>query len=213
MAHREPNVAGPFIMQNLLILGMAPMIAATVYMSLGRLIKALDLRQHMAISPKLTTAFYIIVDIGCFGTQVIGSVIPASGDAEGIKLGRNLIIGGLIAQLVALSLFIFSSLHAQVWARRTSARRLGASKSIRSTKYFVANYVAAGAMILRALVRGIEYLQGADGIIISNEVFLYVFDAALMVLIAVLYLFIHPGRLVRDAQRMRTSNEPIELKY
>lgn len=185
---------------------MAPMIAATVYMSLGRYIKALGLRQHMAISPKLTTAFYIIVDIGCFGTQVVGSIVPASGDPESIKLGRTLIIGGLIAQLVALSFFLLSSLHAQVWARRLSARSIGHSKQVRGSKYFIANYVATTAMVVRAIVRGIEYFQGEEGIIIKKEVFLYVFDAALMVLIAVLYLFIHPGRLVRDARRVTVSD-------
>lgn len=191
---------------------MAPMVAATVYMSLGRYIKALDLRQHMAISPKITTAFYIIVDIGCFGTQVVGSIVPASGDPEGIKLGRTLILGGLIAQMVALSFFLISSLHAQVWARRLAARSIGHSNQVRGSKYFWANYVATTAMIIRAIVRGVEYIQGADGVIIANEAFLYVFDAVPMVLIAVLYLFIHPGRLVRDTQRISVSDVGMELK-
>lgn len=199
-------------MQNLLILGMAPMMAATVYMSLGRFIKALDLRQHIAISPKLTTAFYIVVDIGCFCTQVIGSIMPASGDPEGAKLGRNLVIGGLIAQLVALSFFLFSSLHAHMWARRLAARSIGESKQARGSKYFLANYAATTAMIVRAIVRGIEYIQGEDSVIMANEAFLYAFDAAPMVLIAVLYLFIHPGRLVRDAQRITMSDMGMELK-
>lgn len=211
-AHKSPNVAGPFITQNLLILGMAPLIAATVYMSLGRFIKALDLRQHMAISPKLTTTFYIIVDIGCFGTQVVGSVTPASGDPEGIKLGRSLIIGGLIAQLVALSFFILSSLHAHVLVKRSIAHGAGLPLQAQGLKYFWANYATTTAMIVRAVVRGVEYIQGQDGAIASSEAYLYAFDAVPMVAIAGLYLFIHPGRLVRDVANTKSMGSRIELK-
>lgn len=138
--------------------------------------------------------------------------MPASGDPEGIKLGRNLVIGGLIAQLVALSFFLVSSLHAHVWARRLAARSIGGLKQVRESKYFLANYAVTTAMIVRAIVRGIEYIQGEDGVIIANEAFLYAFDAAPMVLIATLYLFIHPGRLVRDAQKITASDMGMELK-
>ncbi|KAF4920955.1 Protoporphyrin uptake protein 1 [Colletotrichum viniferum] len=65
-ASENPLAVGPFIMQNLLILGSPPLFAATIYMSLGRIIIALDLRRHAAISPRLTACFYVVVDIGCF---------------------------------------------------------------------------------------------------------------------------------------------------
>ncbi|KAM0334017.1 hypothetical protein ACHAQA_001037 [Verticillium albo-atrum] len=212
MAHQRPNVAGPFIIQNLLILGMAPLIAATVYMSLGRLIKALDLREHMPISPKLTTAFYIIVDIGCFISQVFGSIMPASGDPEGITMGRNLIIGGLIAQLVALTLFTFSNFHAHHRARRLAMANFETPIALNGSRYFKINYAATLAMLIRALVRGIEYLQGPDGFVMTHEVFLYVFDAAPMVFILVLYVFVHPGRLVRDAGKTKRGIELLESR-
>ncbi|SPN99071.1 related to 7-aminocholesterol resistance protein [Cephalotrichum gorgonifer] len=207
MAHKNPNIAGPFIMQNLLILGMAPLIAATVYMSLSRIINALDLRDQMFISPKLTTVFYIIVDIGCFVTQVFGSVMPASGDPDGIALGRNLVIGGLIAQLAALSLFLFSTFHAQLRARRSTTKYAENSTLLNGSKYFITTYAITSLMTVRALIRAIEYLQGADGYIMAHEAFLYVFDAAPMVCIPALYIVIHPGRLVRDASKMERGIE------
>ncbi|CRK25394.1 hypothetical protein BN1708_003964 [Verticillium longisporum] len=212
MAHSRPNVAGPFIIQNLLILGMAPLIAATVYMSLSRVIKALDLREHLPITPRLTTAFYIIVDIGCFVTQVFGSIMPASGDPQGIALGRNLIIGGLIAQLVALSLFTFSNLHAHRCAKRLAMVKVGGPIPLNGSRYFAASYVATLAMLTRALVRGVEYLQGGDGVVMSHEVFLYLFDAVPITLILVLYMFIHPGRLVREAGKKSWGMELLESR-
>ncbi|EEY20914.1 RTM1 [Verticillium alfalfae VaMs.102] len=210
--HRSPNVAGPFIIQNLLILGMAPLIAATVYMSLGRVIKALDLREHLPISPRLMTTFYIIVDVGCFVTQVFGSVMPASGDPEGIALGRNLIIGGLIAQLVALSLFTFSNFHAHHHARRLAMAKGGGSIPLDGARYFGVSYAATLAMLTRALVRGVEYLQGGDGFVMRHEVFLYLFDAVPITLILALYIFIHPGRLVREAEKKNWGMELLESR-
>lgn len=199
-------------MQNLLILGMAPLVAATVYMTLGAFIKALDLRQHLSIPPKLTTFFYVIVDVGCFITQVMGSIMPASGDPDSIKLARTLITGGLIAQLVALTLFLFSTMNIHRLSKRYPPRRSFDVPHLQNTKkYFIVTYVVTATMMLRSLVRGIEYLQGEDGFIIKTEVFVYLFDALLIAAIAVLYTIIHPGRMKRDAKRASKEKGMVEL--
>jgi hypothetical protein len=52
LSHDQPDVVGPWIMQNLLILAAAPMLAATLYMSAGRIITALDARQYTLVSPR-----------------------------------------------------------------------------------------------------------------------------------------------------------------
>lgn len=225
-ASQEPNEHRPFILQNLLILGMAPLVAATVYLSLGRITTALDLREHLLIRPGFVTAFYIIVDIGCFVTQVVGSVVPASGDPQGIALGMNLVIGGLIAQLVAVSLFLLSvaaahrAANKHLWADAAAVPAVssfeqpimrGSSlelcKKSFSSKYFKVSYATAAVLLIRAVVRGVEHVQGEKGYLGKHEAFLYAFDALPVFLVALLYVFVHPGRLVRDAGSLKTGEE------
>ncbi|EXF79315.1 RTM1 [Colletotrichum fioriniae PJ7] len=209
-SHENPIVAGPFILQNLLILGSPPLFAATIYMSLGRIMIALDLRRHAFVSPRLTAFFYVLVDIGCFVTQVFGAVMPASGTEEGIRMGRTLIMSGLAAQLGVIALFILSCWHSHTCARR-EANDLNATRAgIEWRKYYLMTYGIASLMLLRSLFRGIEYFQGESGYLMSHEIFLYLFDAVPMATIMALYLWIHPGRLVRDIGRVKSYTWPDE---
>ena len=67
--------------------------------------------------------------------------------------------------------------------------------------------MVTGLMIVRSLVRTIEYLQGEGGYIITHEVFLYVFDAALMAIVMGIFLVIYPGQLVREARRVKSEQD------
>ncbi|KAL0936381.1 rta1 domain-containing protein [Colletotrichum truncatum] len=204
-ASEDPVAVGPFIMQNLLILGSPPLFAATIYMSLGRIVIALDLRRHAIISPRLTAFFYVVVDIGCFVTQVFGSIMPASGDPSALDMSKKLIMGGLLAQLIVICLFALSCWHSHRWAKREGPNLNATHAGINWNKYYRMTYLVALLMFIRSLVRGIEYLEGQGGYIMSHEVFIYLFDAVLMVAIMALYLWIHPGRLVRDVGRFKND--------
>jgi RTA1 like protein len=187
---------------------MAPLVAATVYMTLGAFVKALNLRQYLSIPPQLTTCFYVIVDIGCFITQIFGSIMPASGDPDSIQLAQTLIIGGLIAQLAALTLFLFSTMNLHRLANRhLPSRSYDLPYMQKTKKYFFVTYGVTATMMLRSLVRGIEYLQGEESFILKHEVFVYLFDALLIAAIAVSYMFVHPGRMLRNAQRARSRRD------
>lgn len=59
-------------------------------------------------------------------------------------------------------------------------------------------------IIVRSVVRSIEYLQGDGGFIIAHEAFIYVFDASLMFVVMVIFLFVHPRRLVRNMRQMKS---------
>ncbi|KAK1467754.1 RTM1 [Colletotrichum cuscutae] len=209
-AHENLIVAGPYILQNLLILVPPPLFAATIYMSLGRIVIALDLRRHAFVSPRLTAFFYVLIDVGCFVTQVFGAVMPASGTEEGIRMGKTLIMSGLAAQLGVITLFVLSCWHSHACARR-EANDLNATKAgIEWRKYYLMTYGIASLMFLRSLIRGIEYFQGENGYIMSHEIFLYLFDAVPMVAIMGMYLWIHPGRLIRDVGRVKSYTWPDE---
>ena len=189
-------------MQNLLILSSPPFLAATIYMSLGRLIIALKAQRYALISPRWVTKIYVFIDIGCIGTQIIGSIIPASGDASSIELSKKILLGGLVTQVVALAFFIVTCWYAHSRLKREPAPMLDEDPSINWQNHFRALQLVTLVLVVRSLVRTIEFLQGSDGFVASHEVFIYLFDAFLMFFVMVVFLVLHPGRLVRDARRL-----------
>ncbi|KAG9191013.1 hypothetical protein G6011_09101 [Alternaria panax] len=56
----------PYLIQLMLILAAAPLLAATTYMTLGRLIRALDATHHAVLKPRWTTKIHVIIDVGSF---------------------------------------------------------------------------------------------------------------------------------------------------
>lgn len=56
-------------------------------------------------------------------------------------------------------------------------------------------YAASGLILVRSLFRVVEYVQGNNGYLLRNEVFLYVFDAVLMAACMLVFLFYHPSRI------------------
>lgn len=220
-AHSEPTVLGPWILQNMLLLVAPPLFAATVYMSYGRITTALS-RGHQShirtgrgccarccyslcctCSP---TRGYVVVDLIALFTQLIGTVLPASGTAEAQRLSKIIVLIGLLAQLLGLGIFLFvcGRLHGRLRSDSSGfqSRKIGSDPSIRWQAYFVVLEVAAVMLVVRSIVRGAEYLEGSDGVIASHEVFIYVFDAVPMLVVMVGLLLRHPLRLVRNVARI-----------
>ena len=49
--------------------------------------------------------------------------------------------------------------------------------------------------MIRSIFRVVEYLMGNNGFLLRHEYFLYIFDAALMTLLMLGFLFVHPSHL------------------
>ncbi|KAL6916404.1 hypothetical protein FSST1_007899 [Fusarium sambucinum] len=212
-AHDDPADAGPFILQNVLLLAGTPFLAATIYMSLRRVAAALESEHLSFLSLRWLTKLYVLIDIGCIVSQFIGAIIPASGDPDAIVKGRIILISGLVVQLVALSIFITTSAYLYIRIRNETGPFLDSS-FVRWRRYFRTIEAVTGIMIVRSVVRAVEYLQGQDGFVISHEIFIYLFDALLMFLVMLFFLVVHPGRLVKqkvDKEKRPKQGEHIRL--
>ncbi|KAI1393359.1 RTA1-domain-containing protein [Hypoxylon trugodes] len=207
LASDDPIKVGPFILQNLLLLTATPFLAATVYMSFGRVTRALEAQSYSFISIRWMTKIYVLIDFGCIASQLVGSVLPASGNADAIEKSRIILIAGLVTQLAALSLFIITIWHVYRRIQRHLPITLIKDPSVYWQNHFRALAIVTLLMIIRSLVRSIEFLQGQGGFVISHEAFIYVFDAAPMALVMIIFLIIHPARLVRDARRLNRSDD------
>ncbi|KAH8625266.1 hypothetical protein IG631_20731 [Alternaria alternata] len=184
----------------MLILAAAPLLAATIYMTLGRLIRALDATHHAVLNPRWTTKIYVIIDIGSFVCQIMGSAMQTSGDPEGVKTGNTVVIAGLGTQLVAFAFFI---LMAVVFHRRLNNKPTSTSlrTHVRWQRYMWALYSVSVLVVVRSIFRLAEFVEGPESKVYQTEAYLYVFDAALMFGVVVIMAVLHPGVLLRAVRK------------
>lgn len=144
----------------------------------------------------------MLADVVAIFTQLIGTVLPASGTEEGQRLSKVIVLVGLLVQLIALGVFLAQCVRLHVRLRRDKglSRAMVIEEGVNWLGYFVVMEVAAGMMVVRSVVRGVELLQGPQGVVGRNEVFVYVFDAVPMLVVMVVFLVLHPERVVREVR-------------
>ena len=60
--------------------------------------------------------------------------------------------------------------------------------------------------MIRSVFRVVEYAQGSDGCLLHREVWLYIFDALLMVVVMLLFNVIHPS-VIGEPEKAQTGIE------
>ncbi|PVI03260.1 putative RTA1 domain protein [Periconia macrospinosa] len=197
-SHRNIREGGPYLIQLMLILASAPLLSATIYMALGRITRALDAVRHAFLSPRWTTKIYVVIDIGSFVCQMMGSAMQASGDPAGIKTGNTVVIAGLSIQLGAFGLFIINTI---IFHRRLVASPTPVSMNGGWRRYLWMLYGVSLLVVVRSIFRLAEFVEGNEGHLYKTEVFLYIFDATLMFLVVIVMGVVHPGRLVKQMKK------------
>ncbi|PYH31669.1 RTA1 domain-containing protein [Aspergillus neoniger CBS 115656] len=208
-SHQGRTLIGPWALQEMLILCAPPFIAATIYMILGRMIVAFAAEHHSVIRPKWLTKIFVLNDVICFLTQIGGAGVQVTGDEHLMKTGIKAVLAGLIFSLVIFLLFVWVAIvfHLRLsreptWVVNENPWLMGGWK-----RYMWALYVACGALMLRNLVRTVQFGANETSPLNTQEVYIYVFDAALMfVSMAVLAVY-HPGTMIKKARRTKEAAE------
>ena len=134
-------------------------------------------------------------------------MLANSKDQETTELANNILLGGLILQVLFFGLFI---VVAGIFHKRMLADpvAMASTSSTPWSRYLLILYVASLLIVVRCIFRIIEYAGGQDGVLLATEAYLYVFDAALMLLVMVVFNVQHPsmiiGRNKIAAYRMET---------
>jgi hypothetical protein len=157
-AHNDTESTTPYIIQSTLILVAPILFAASVYMILSRLIRRTDSASYSIVRVNWVTKIFVIGDIFCFCIQGGGAgLLVQAKDADGFKRGENIILGGLILQILIFGFFV---VVAGVWHRRLSAIPTAAAAEIPWKKYILFLYASSVFITVRNLCRVIEYAMG-----------------------------------------------------
>ncbi|KAK7409237.1 hypothetical protein QQX98_008613 [Neonectria punicea] len=209
-SHDNERQILPFVIQNLLLLSAPPFLAATIYMSLGRIARALKAEELSLISTRWMTKLFVLVDVICLVTQMAGAIMSGSEDLNEASQGKTIILAGLALQVGAFSFFIICTLTMQT-RMRASPKVSALTGEIPYRRYLVGLYITSGLFLVRNVVRIVEYNQGSDGTLLSSEIWLYAFDSCFMLAIVVILIVLHPGRLVKAARYEKQNEQDILL--
>lgn len=130
-------------------------------------------------------------------------MLTRASSSSDVKKGETFIAIGLIIQLVFFCLFLIASLHFDYKLRNNLT---GASWIIDWQTCLGILYFSGGLILIRTTFRLIENIQGDGGELRSTEVYLYLFDAVLMLAAMVVFNFKHPSSLVVENQCLKPEN-------
>ncbi|KAJ5107354.1 hypothetical protein N7456_004029 [Penicillium angulare] len=199
-SHESRTEISSWALQEMLILCSPPLIAATVYMVLGRIIRSFDAEHLSSMRPKWLTFVFVMNDILCFCTQLGGAGVQVTGDQQVMDIGKKVVLAGLIFSLIIFALFV---LIAATFHRRLLKSPPGIlimHPELKWAPYMWALYVACFAIMVRNLVRTIQFGAGRTAPVNTSEVYIYVFDAFLMFLSMLVLVIYHPGKLIKKAR-------------
>ncbi|KAJ9136813.1 Rta1 domain-containing protein [Pleurostoma richardsiae] len=196
-ANQTPNwTTMPYVIQSLLLLLGPTLLAASVYMTLGRLIILLEADSYAIIRPKRLTKFFVLGDVLSFLAQSGGGGMLAQAKTQDkIDLGEKVILVGLLIQILFFGFFMVVTL---VFHRRIARDPTPQSLFITAPwmRYIYILYTASVFIMIRSVFRVAEYAGGYSGTLQSTEVYIYIFDATLMFIVAALFIIVHPSQII-----------------
>jgi len=195
--------------RNLIPLTLAPaLLTAGIYLCLGRVIVAIG-SENSRLKPKMYTYIFISCDVLALILQGVGGGMAATGkDAKGSKRGVDIMIAGLISQVITMTLFL--ALWAD-FALRTRRGRLSGSlarsqpplyEQLRAYKTFAlfqwALFAATIFIYVRCIYRVAELWDGFNGHLANDEVTFMIFEGPMVILAVTALTIFHPGRVFGD---------------
>lgn len=203
-AHYYTAQLAPFILQSVFILLGPALFAASIYMTLGRLIRFLHAEHLSPVRVNWMTKAFLVGDALSFTIQ--GNSAGLTFRPATKKLGEGLVVAGLFVQIVSFGLFFITSVvfHSRI---RRSPTAESSSSGQEWVKVLWMLYAVSVLILLRSCFRVIEYLMGYEGYLFVHEWTLYVFDALPMWLACGAFWWYWPSEI-----RVEKEDDAIQLQ-
>ena len=169
-------------------------------MVLGRVIRALPGGEACSIiRTRWLTTIFVVGDIFSFLVQASGAGIMVKDGS--MQTGENIVVAGLVIQIVWFGLFAVTAVIFHLRYRSKSAVAAGYGSSGSATtevpwrRLLTMLYAVSVMIMVRSIFRVVEYVMGNDGYPLKHEWTLYVFDSVLMFGVMVFYFVWYPSGL------------------
>ncbi|KAB8302987.1 hypothetical protein EYC80_006296 [Monilinia laxa] len=195
----------PYILQSLFTLVAPAMFAASVYMTLSRIMRHVNGEHHSLIRITWLTKIFVIGDILSFMVQ--GGSAGLMFDSSTMKLGEKIVLVGLFIQIISFGLFFITAL---IFERRMRKAATAEPLTIKAKwmHYLYALYTMSVLIMVRSIFRVVEYAAGQTGYPLKHEWTLYIFDSVPMFIVTLIFFIWYPSQLqVRPGAISSTGNE------
>lgn len=197
-AHDKTASLMPYCIQNVFILLGPTLFAATIYMKLGRIIRSIHAEQYSIVRVNWLTKIFVIGNVSSFLIQgTAGGLMASGGNAS---LGQDIVIAGLVIQVVMFGLFIITAVIFQMRMRQYPTRQ-AFDDDLPWKQHLYTLHTVSLLIMARSIFCMAKYAMGHNGCPLTHEWTLYVFDALLMFVIMVIYGVFFPSQLQRRREK------------
>ncbi|RAH86192.1 putative RTA1 domain protein [Aspergillus japonicus CBS 114.51] len=190
-AHKNTASLFSYALANDGLLLAPALFAASVYMTLGRVIRALHAQKFSLLPLTWLTRAFVIGDVLSFAVQGSSVGLSVTGHTTGAKA---VVLVGLFIQLLSFGIF---GATAVVFYRRILAAPTPQCfiplLPWRESLYML--FAVSGLIIVRSVFRIIEYWGGNSGYLLAHEWPVYVFDSLPMLVVMVVFYVWYPSRI------------------
>ncbi|VUC25930.1 unnamed protein product [Clonostachys rosea] len=197
VAHNATGELIPYVLQSTFLLLAPILFAASLYMTLSRVIRAVDGAHCSIIPPRWLTVIFVAGDCISFIVQASGAglrIMAGQGKSNiNPHLGSYIIVGGLVFQIIVFGIFIFTGVRFKLlFQKDPKAIRTGRTPW---KKILYMLFMTSAAVMMRNIFRVVEYAMGSDGYLFTVEWGVYAFDASLMTITMALFWVWYPSQL------------------
>jgi hypothetical protein len=178
--------------------------AACIYLTLGRLITRKG-AQYSLLKPKTYLQIFCTCDIVSMLVQAGGGAI-ATEEAEkykSTKLGSNIIVVGIIFQLITMLSFSVCGVSFLVRSRH-------APRSREETVVTFGAIIAFIFIFIRNCYRTVAFLQGWTGFLSMHELYFIALDGCMILIASIALNLSNPAALLRDDDKFVKNDEVID---
>ncbi|KAJ5182594.1 hypothetical protein N7492_000210 [Penicillium capsulatum] len=199
MVHNDPFSFDAFLLY-LICLTIAPaFFTAGIYLCLGRIVAVYG-TEYSRLKPRTYTYIFVSCDIISLILQAAGGAITSIADDKPTSdMGINVMIAGLIFQVVSLAGFMVLTVEYGIRVRR-GRRASVAPRPLRENwkhKAFLWGLATATVTIfVRSIFRVAELQGGFHSDLANNEVDLMILESAMVSIAGICLTVLHPAMLV-----------------
>lgn len=204
----------PYIIQSIFLLVPPSLFAASIYMTLGRIIRGLGpaAERYSLIRVSRLTKFFVCGDVFAFLVQATGAGMMAAGESMGTT-GNNIVIAGLVIQILFFAFFVAAAVvfHKRFGAAGPTVED-GSGSGLVGVRGFPwvgmmhMLYGTSALILARCIFRIVEYVMGPEEYLLTHEWTLYVFDGVLMVAVMVVFYWWYPSEIGQPRTRSGSGN-------
>ena len=187
----QATVYGAYVAMQCLLIIPPSFLALVNYITLGKVVNLVKMRypdRRLPVKPKLVIWGFFAMEITALACQGAGAGLSVSTKGvSNINSGRILLLIGLVALVVLILCYLTTAIYVNLSPRYA----IKSSPSMR--KLFPVLYTCTSLLLIRNIFRLIEFGQGFEGAIASQEKFFYGFDALMIIIILAINTIFHFG--------------------